>query len=165
MPEKARRAAPRIVDKPWGREIWYAHNDRYAGKILEVDEGHVLSLQKHNVKHETMYLQSGRMRFTLDDEVFEWMPGETVAIPPGTVHRMEALQNSVILLVPAPIPPETTERVRELMLRYESEHPLPGTLHRIEAFEDSTLLEVSTPHLGDVVRLEDRYGRGQDPTA
>lgn len=122
MTEKARREAPKIVDKPWGREVWYAHNDRYAGKILEVDEGHVLSLQKHNLKHETMYLQSGRMRFTLDDDVFEWMPGETVAIPPGTVHRMEAL-------------------------------------------EDSVILEVSTPELDDLVRLEDRYGRGQDPTA
>jgi mannose-6-phosphate isomerase len=117
MSEEARREAPKIVDKPWGREVWYAHNDRYAGKVLEVYEGHVLSLQKHNVKHETMYLQSGRMRFTLNDDVFEWMPGETVAIPPGTVHRMEAL-------------------------------------------EDSVILEVSTPELDDLVRLEDRYGRG-----
>ena len=27
------------------------------------------------------------------------------------------------------------------------------------AVEDTLMLEVSTPHLGDVVRLEDRYGR------
>jgi mannose-6-phosphate isomerase-like protein (cupin superfamily) len=35
----------------------------------------------------------------------------------------------------------------------------PGTIHRITAIEDTTVLEVSTPHLDDVVRLEDRYGR------
>ncbi len=35
----------------------------------------------------------------------------------------------------------------------------PGTVHRIRALEDTRVLEVSTPHLDDVVRLEDAYGR------
>jgi mannose-6-phosphate isomerase len=35
----------------------------------------------------------------------------------------------------------------------------PGTVHRVTALEDTTIIEVSTPHLDDVVRLEDRYGR------
>ena len=35
----------------------------------------------------------------------------------------------------------------------------PGTVHRITALEDTTIVEVSTSHLDDVVRLEDRYGR------
>ena len=35
----------------------------------------------------------------------------------------------------------------------------PQTVHRITAVEDTTILEVSTPHLDDVVRLEDSYGR------
>lgn len=108
---------PKTVDKPWGREVWYAHTDRYAGKILEVDAGHLLSLQKHVVKHETLYLLSGRMTFTRDGDVFEWASGTAIEIPPGTVHRMEAVEHSIIL-------------------------------------------EVSTPELDDVVRLEDRYGRG-----
>jgi len=38
-------------------------------------------------------------------------------------------------------------------------HYEPGTVHRVSALEDTTILEVSTPHLDDVVRLEDRYGR------
>ncbi len=90
------------MDKPWGREIWYAHTDRYAGKILEVDRGHLLSLQKHRVKHETLYLLSGIVRLTLDGEVVEWLPGQVVAIVPETVHRMEALEDSVILEVSTP---------------------------------------------------------------
>jgi mannose-6-phosphate isomerase-like protein (cupin superfamily) len=35
----------------------------------------------------------------------------------------------------------------------------PGTVHRVTALEDLLVIEVSTPHLEDVVRLEDRYGR------
>jgi len=35
----------------------------------------------------------------------------------------------------------------------------PGTVHRVTALADTTILEVSTPHLDDVVRLEDAYGR------
>jgi len=35
----------------------------------------------------------------------------------------------------------------------------PGTVHRVTALEDTTILEVSTPHLDDIVRLEDLYGR------
>ena len=38
-------------------------------------------------------------------------------------------------------------------------HFRPGTVHRITALEDTTIIEVSTAHLDDVVRLEDRYGR------
>ena len=93
---------PKIVDKPWGREVWYAHTDRYAGKILEVDAGHILSLQKHVVKHETLYLLSGLMRFTREEDVFEWGPGTAIEIPPDTVHRMEAVEDSVILEVSTP---------------------------------------------------------------
>jgi len=35
----------------------------------------------------------------------------------------------------------------------------PGTVHQMEADTDCDILEVSTPHLDDVVRLKDRYGR------
>jgi mannose-6-phosphate isomerase-like protein (cupin superfamily) len=38
-------------------------------------------------------------------------------------------------------------------------HYAPGTVHRVTALEDTDILEVSTPHLDDVVRLEDAYGR------
>lgn len=35
----------------------------------------------------------------------------------------------------------------------------PKTVHQMEAVTDCQILEVSTPHLDDVVRLQDRYGR------
>jgi quercetin dioxygenase-like cupin family protein len=76
--------APRIIPKPWGREIWYAHEDRYAGKILEVHKGHALSLQKHEKKQETMYLQAGRLLYHLNGTDFEMEPGQCITIRPGT---------------------------------------------------------------------------------
>jgi len=38
-------------------------------------------------------------------------------------------------------------------------HIPPGRLHRISAKTDCRIFEVSTPHLTDVVRLKDSYGR------
>lgn len=35
----------------------------------------------------------------------------------------------------------------------------PGIKHRMKAVKECTVFEVSTPHLEDVVRLEDKYGR------
>jgi mannose-6-phosphate isomerase len=41
----------------------------------------------------------------------------------------------------------------------ESFRNQPGTIHQMEAVTDCDVLEASTPHLDDVVRLSDRYGR------
>lgn len=40
----------------------------------------------------------------------------------------------------------------------------PRTVHRVTAIEDTLVIEVSTPHLSDVVRLRDRYGRAGTTT-
>lgn len=52
------------------------------------------------------------------------------------------------------------ETLREVSLKAgESYRNEPGHVHQMEAVSDCDLLEVSTPHLDDVVRLSDRYGR------
>ena len=56
MPE-----VPYRVEKPWGYELIWARTDRYVGKILHVKAGHVLSLQYHNQKDETMHVLSGEL--------------------------------------------------------------------------------------------------------
>jgi len=49
---------------------------------------------------------------------------------------------------------------RDIQLQLgEAFHVTPGTIHQMEAVTDCDILEVSTPHLDDVVRLTDRYGR------
>lgn len=93
---------PKVVDKPWGREVWYAHEERYAGKIIEVTEGHALSLQRHERKQETMYLLRGRLTYHLNGSDHEMREGDCITIRPGDVHRVEALEDSVILEVSTP---------------------------------------------------------------
>lgn len=93
---------PKIVEKPWGREVWYAHEAEYAGKILEVAGGHSLSLQKHERKKETMYLFRGHVTLQLNGAIINLTEGMCVTIRPGDVHRVEALEDAVILEVSTP---------------------------------------------------------------
>jgi len=46
-----------------------------------------------------------------------------------------------------------------LMNAGEAHHIPPGKKHRMIGVEDCDIFEVSTPHLDDIVRLEDTYGR------
>jgi mannose-6-phosphate isomerase len=53
-----------------------------------------------------------------------------------------------------------SDRLQDMKLgKGESFRIAPGTVHYIQALTDCDILEASTPHLEDVVRLEDRYGR------
>ena len=61
-----------------------------------------------------------------------------------------------LLLVQGPSADELNERTIRVGDVWRNQ---PGDVHTIEALEDSDVLEVSTPHLDDVVRLRDDYGR------
>ena len=61
-----------------------------------------------------------------------------------------------LLLVRGPNADELTETVLEPGAAWRVR---PGEVHTIEALEDAVVVEVSTPHLDDVVRLSDSYGR------
>jgi len=93
----------RRVEKPWGHEEWFALVlSRFCGKALHIQAGHSLSLQYHEVKEETVSVQSGRLLFEVgvtEDELesFELLPGEAVHLTPGTRHRMTALEDTIVL--------------------------------------------------------------------
>ena len=97
---------PKKIDKPWGHELWYAHTDRYAGKILFVETGHRLSLQYHVAKDETSFLLSGRLLLTQGDETsqqtHEIAPGTSWRNTPGLVHTIEAIEDATVLEVSTP---------------------------------------------------------------
>jgi mannose-6-phosphate isomerase len=96
----------RRVPKPWGEEIIFAETDRYAGKILVVKKGEILSLQYHQKKEETLYLYKGRVRLWIEEdrELKEqiMLPGDSRHVRPLTRHRMEALEDSEIFEVSSP---------------------------------------------------------------
>ncbi len=51
------------------------------------------------------------------------------------------------------------ELVDREMIAGEAQRVPTGMVHQFEALEHTDVLEASTPHLDDVVRLKDRYGR------
>jgi len=100
---------PRRIEKPWGYELWWARTERYVGKILHLRRGESLSLQYHNVKDETILIQSGRMLLETGSRGqpaelrrLEMKPGDTFHITPGTVHRMTGIEDCDILEVSTP---------------------------------------------------------------
>jgi mannose-6-phosphate isomerase len=95
------------VPKPWGEELLFAHTARYAGKILRIRAGASLSLQYHERKDETIYLYQGSLRLLLPDDAPSGKErmlgaGESVHLPPGMRHRMEALTDCVVFEVSTP---------------------------------------------------------------
>ena len=99
---------PEKVDKPWGHEVIWAVSDSYAGKLLFVKAGESMSLQFHNVKDEAWYVLEGRAKLELgaagermlNNEVIG--PGAAFRFPPGTVHRLTAVEDTTIVEVSTP---------------------------------------------------------------
>ena len=96
-----------IIEKPWGQEEVVEINDDYMVKKLTMYKGHRCSLQYHTFKRETIYVLSGALRiFTGPDQdnlqSKIYYSGETITIEPGTIHRMEGVEDSVYLEASTP---------------------------------------------------------------
>jgi mannose-6-phosphate isomerase len=97
----------RRVPKPWGHELIWALTDRYCGKVLVIEAGKRLSLQKHVAKDESIYVLSGRLLLYLEDDggdvrQVELGPGEARHVPTGRIHRYEALERTELFEVSTP---------------------------------------------------------------
>ena len=98
---------PERVPKPWGHEIIWARTDRYVGKMLHVRAGESLSLQYHRAKEETMRVLAGIVALEVGSEGEERRtvrlgPGEGWHLPPGTRHRLTAVEDADVLEVSTP---------------------------------------------------------------
>jgi mannose-6-phosphate isomerase-like protein (cupin superfamily) len=72
------------------------HPDRHAVSRQSLAEaivpaGEGTRLHRHRASEEIYHVTAGRGRMTLGAERFEIGPGDTVAIPPGTPHRVDSL--------------------------------------------------------------------------
>ncbi len=88
----------KVVEKPWGRELWYAVEKEYAGKVLEMKKGYRSSMHYHVKKKETMYLMEGEVKIERDNqESIILQEGDCITIDPGEAHRIIPLTDSKIL--------------------------------------------------------------------
>jgi len=90
---------PKIVEKPWGREIWLAEEPEYLGKILEIKKGERSSLQYHEKKKETLYVLKGRVRIVGDKDEILLGEGDSITLNPGDVHRLVPEEDVTIIEV------------------------------------------------------------------
>lgn len=81
---------PIVQKKKWGGEAWLIYTDKYALKILYVNQGNRLSLQKHKQKEETWNIIKGSPEITLGEKVFKAKVGDIIHLPAGTIHRLSA---------------------------------------------------------------------------
>jgi mannose-6-phosphate isomerase len=103
MPRVARGPLSTIT-KPWGGEDLLAHTDLYALKRIFIRAGSRPSLQYHERKSESLYLLSGLLSVEIGESEYslvtgEIMPGETIDVPKGMLHRVSAVQDSVVIEV------------------------------------------------------------------
>ena len=83
----------KVVEKPWGREIWIADEPEYGGKIIEIKKGHSTSVHYHEKKKETIYVDKGTLKVRSGPNEFLVKEGQSITIEPYTVHQLIALED------------------------------------------------------------------------
>lgn len=115
------------VFKPWGHELWITGlNTTYSLKEVFLKGGRKTSLQYHRMKRETNVLFEGRSAI--------WFKQS------ADVDNDDVLDTDLGKVEIAPM---------------SSVDVPPNTLHRVESLTDIRLYETSTPHLDDVIRVQD----------
>lgn len=98
----------RRVEKPWGYELhWVPANLPYMGKILHINAGCRLSLQVHDIKHESYWLVSGECDLLLENskgemETVHMQKGVGYTTYVGQKHRHHALTDCDVVEVSMP---------------------------------------------------------------
>lgn len=87
----------REVVRPWGGEKHFVKNKECTVKILTVDPGEMLSLQKHKHRTEEWYfLTSGYVQ--VGNKKLKVKKGDFVKIKKNSSHRLFAKRNRVEVL-------------------------------------------------------------------
>jgi len=97
----------RLVEKPWGSELWVAVTEDYCLKLIVLNKGQRSSLQYHERKHEHLYVEAGLAKIEStgpDGQIVTVIvgPGTILEHRPGDLHRVEALEDLRLFEVQTP---------------------------------------------------------------
>jgi mannose-6-phosphate isomerase len=95
------------VEKPWGYEDILERNQDFVIKRILLRAGNRSSLQVHERKREWVEVVSGTIELTIgtDQDRLETRvlsPGDVYRVPPGTIHRVLAVDDALILEICTP---------------------------------------------------------------
>lgn len=101
------------VIKVWGWEEWIVNNDLYCGKFLYLKKGFQCSLHYHPKKHETFFIEHGKVIMECKNDTTIMGAGKTITILPKTRHRFTGLEDSVIIEISTPHSDGDVVRIEE----------------------------------------------------
>jgi mannose-6-phosphate isomerase-like protein (cupin superfamily) len=92
------------IEKSWGSETVIINNEKYCGKILQINRGKSNSLHRHKVKKETFYIQQGTILLTYVTRDGSFVSsvdqiltkGDSITIPPMTWHMIEGITKAEV---------------------------------------------------------------------
>jgi mannose-6-phosphate isomerase-like protein (cupin superfamily) len=76
------------TERPWGQFQQLASNHRCTVKIITVQPGHRLSLQRHGHRGEFWQVLDVPVDVEVDGKAWLAQPGEQVWVPGGSTHRL-----------------------------------------------------------------------------
>lgn len=107
-----------IVEKPWGHYEDYFRGENVVFKKIVINPGHKISYQKHNLRSEFWYVQSGSgiLKFSLSQDsplenytVKTVLAGETVEIPQLVAHQLICHGEEPLVVYEMQFGPEISE--------------------------------------------------------
>lgn len=129
-----------IATKRWGHEKIISNDHGYCGKMLYIIKGCQTSLHYHMAKHETFYLDSGKLIVYYSDEVDKIQK----------ISESEDEDAKLFLFAPG-----NDRLLSNITLRPGDKFEVPRMrVHKIIALEDSKLFEFSNRHdEHDIIKL------------
>ena len=88
-----------VDHRPWGRFDLLTLNQQVSVKILTVNPGARLSLQRHEMRDEWWHIMGDGLVVEIDGVERQVKAGDRVWIPRGVVHRVRNTEVSIALFV------------------------------------------------------------------
>ena len=77
-----------VEERPWGRFQQFTTGEPVTVKVISVEPGHRLSLQRHAHRSEMWHVVDGPVEVTVGERSWSVAPGEQVWVPAGATHRL-----------------------------------------------------------------------------
>ena len=86
-------------NRPWGRYEVLQESATHKVKCIWVLPEKRLSYQRHKFRAEHWFIVSGKAEVTIDGQVKQVGPGDTVDFPIGTLHRIQNIGNKEVIFI------------------------------------------------------------------
>ena len=77
-----------VSERPWGQFQQFVQNECVTVKIITVEPGHRLSLQRHGRRSEMWHILDAPIDIEIEGKRWTAQPGDQVWAPTGALHRM-----------------------------------------------------------------------------